>query len=525
MRRKIERGVTVSKNLKLLIPSISLFLLSSIWAISSPIGSSADDGFHLTSIWCAWGDHKTCQERDSGLVKLVPAKIASHPPCYVTWPWADKSSECINEVSEQLVEATYFNTWTYPPIFYFVMRFFVGDDSEKSVLYMRVFNALLASFMLFFAAKISPFFIQRALFLSWGVGIIPIGIFFIPSTNPSSWTIIGVSTFWAFFYSALYFQKTGNTRKAIISGFGSILAGFIAAGSRLDSGIYIALSFLGILVLFFKKNYIMSNLKTISILLIIAFPLIFYFIFLNIRRFGMFNNALLPDTVPDLQPNAIINLLIELPSFIMGVFGGQYPDRTQAFGELGVNFKYGVGWLEFNFTSITGIFISMSVFALFLTGLKVSNVNKIISLVFLFSSTVMIMLFIRGLDGFSNQTYFQPRYFLPLFLVIIGISLIEENSHTSILNYLQASLIVFMVFIGAVTSWLTVFTRYAISPLAPITNLDQSIKWWPVFESLNFGKTNYFILVSLFTLIWNLATIFTWSTASLLKSNSNVSTK
>jgi hypothetical protein len=209
----------------------------------------------------------------------------------------------------------------------------------------------------------------------------------------------------------------------------------------------------------------------------------------------------------------------------MGIFGGQYPDRTQASGELGVNFKYGVGWLEFNFLSITGILISMSVFALFLIGLKFSNINKIISLVFLFSATVMIMLFIRGLDGFSNQTYFQPRYFLPLFLVIIGISLIEENSQTSILNYLQASLIVFMVFIGAVTSWLTVFTRYAISPLAPITNLDQSIKWWPVFESLNLGKTNYFILVSLFTLIWNLATIFTWSTASLLKSKSNVSTK
>jgi hypothetical protein len=179
---------------------------------------------------------------------------------------------------------------------------------------------------------------------------------------------------------------------------------------------------------------------------------------------------------------------------------------------LGVNFKYGVGWLEFNFLSITGILISLSVFSLFFIGLRFADYNKVIAIIFLFASTVTIMLFIRGLDGFANNTYFQPRYFLPILLVILGISLIEDQSRSPILNFVQASLLVLLVFIGGVISWLTVFTRYAISPLAPITNLDQSINWWPAFEFLKIEKLNFFIIIFLVNLIWNFSTIWTWST-------------
>jgi hypothetical protein len=487
-------------------------LLSSIWAISTPIGSAADDGYHLTSIWCAWGVHETCQEKETGLIKLVPEKIVGHPPCFVTWPWADQSGVCIKSVSEDLVEATYFNTGTYPPLFYFVMRFFVGPDSEQSVIIMRVFNSLLASLMLFAAVKVSPFFIQRALLISWGAGIVPIGIFFIPSTNPSSWTIIGVATFWAFFYSSLYFQKWRNRRKSIISGLGAIFAFLIATGSRYDSGVYIMLSFLAILIIFFRRSFIKTNFKYVLSLVLLAIPVVYFFVTINLRRFGF--SIVIPSSGQNSQeqPNAIVNLLIELPSFLLGVFGGQYPDRTQTSGELGVNFKYGVGWLEFNFLSITGILISLSVFSLFFIGLRFADYNKVVAIIFLFASTVTIMIFIRGLDGFANNTYFQPRYFLPILLVILGISLIEDQSRSPILNFIQASLLVLMVFIGGVISWLTVFTRYAISPLAPITNLDQSINWWPAFEFLKIEKFNYFIMIFLVNIIWNFSTIWIWST-------------
>ena len=77
------------------------------------------------------------------------------------------------------------------------MNVFVGDDPQRSVLVMRMVNAIVFVALLSVALTVLAPAIRSAvaspLPLSWFLGL-----FIIPSTNPSSWTVTGVIFLWAF---------------------------------------------------------------------------------------------------------------------------------------------------------------------------------------------------------------------------------------------------------------------------------------------------------------------------------------
>jgi len=66
-------------------PPVLLFLLGLSWAFASPIGSAADDHFHLSSIWCAKGENSLCNEGPNEDTQLVARVLASWPPFYYKW--------------------------------------------------------------------------------------------------------------------------------------------------------------------------------------------------------------------------------------------------------------------------------------------------------------------------------------------------------------------------------------------------------------------------------------------------------
>jgi hypothetical protein len=66
------------------------------WAYASPMGSSPDDNFHLTSIWCGQASPDAiCAEGDSAVTRTVPA-ILLEAPCYAYKP--ELSAECIEKI-------------------------------------------------------------------------------------------------------------------------------------------------------------------------------------------------------------------------------------------------------------------------------------------------------------------------------------------------------------------------------------------------------------------------------------------
>ncbi|WP_338419156.1 DUF2142 domain-containing protein [Cryobacterium breve] len=122
-------------------------------------------------------------------------------------------------------------TWDYPPVFYVVMGLFAGTEVLLSVLLMRVFDVCL-----FVGLSIAIFILltqSRRPSLTWGfaIALVPLEMFIIPSTNPSSWAVISTGTLWI---SLLGFLETSGRRKFGL-GTLAVVSTVIGVGARADA--------------------------------------------------------------------------------------------------------------------------------------------------------------------------------------------------------------------------------------------------------------------------------------------------
>ena len=127
------------------------------------------------------------------------------------------------------------------------MRAFAGTNVDYSVQVMRIMNVLIAAILFFWALTAANWSLSRALALTWGVAMVPVGIFFVASVNPSSWTIIGVGTFWVFLASLLSSSPKSRGRTISLS-LGAFAAALLALSSRTDAGVYLMLSVIAIAI-------------------------------------------------------------------------------------------------------------------------------------------------------------------------------------------------------------------------------------------------------------------------------------
>ncbi len=137
------------------LTAIALVLLGTVWAFASPRGSSADEGFHLTNTWCAWGETELCQlDPDLGVAFVPEALIYSS--CYAVWP-SQEGAGCLKDLPMDLVETDKIvsSPMSYSIGFFKTMRAFAGENLVLSVQIMRIFNVLLAGFFLFWALAVS----------------------------------------------------------------------------------------------------------------------------------------------------------------------------------------------------------------------------------------------------------------------------------------------------------------------------------------------------------------------------------
>ena len=167
-----------------LIPALAFFLMGATWALASPPGSAADDDYHLSSIWCAWGNSETCVVGPNADSVFVPESVALAGQCY-NFEY-EIGGVCTKTLTRSLVATDRFNTGSYPSLFYSVMRAFVGPDVERSVVMMRIANTALCSVILALALSVVHSGARQGIVVAWLTCLVPIAIFFIPSTNPSS---------------------------------------------------------------------------------------------------------------------------------------------------------------------------------------------------------------------------------------------------------------------------------------------------------------------------------------------------
>jgi hypothetical protein len=93
------------------------------------------------------------------------------------------------------------------------------------------------------------------LIASWAVVSVPLAMFTIASTNPSSWSIIGIGTYWV---SLLSFLRSKTLKYSIINGVLLFISGLIAIQSRSEASPYLILSTLIVLIIHFNWKELFS---------------------------------------------------------------------------------------------------------------------------------------------------------------------------------------------------------------------------------------------------------------------------
>jgi hypothetical protein len=500
-------------------PPALLFLLGLSWAFASPIGSAADDHFHLSSIWCAKGENNLCNNGPNEDTQLVARVLASWPPCYVKWPSSFKSADCLSEIELPLqlieIKKDYLNSpGNYPPLFYDAMKIFAGDNPYSSIQIMRIINTFISSFLLFLALLVSPFIVKRALIISWGIVIIPVGIFYIASTNPTSWAIGSLGTFWAFILAIIYQRKRSN-KLLLVAIIGALLSLLLSLGSRSDSVVYLTISLTAIFIITFNKEIFINKSKQfyLSSSIVVALISFYLFSFVSGKLIGGIGLRFPGAQSTNDQPNSLVNLLLDFPSFIVGLFGGQSPYKDQFRGDLYKNFSYGISWSDFSLPTVTGISIFTSFIVILFAGLNKASLKKMLSVTTVFINLVLIIILTKGSSGVRfgafNDVHFQPRYFIPGLLILTGFSLIKSGKNDPLLNPIPSAIVTTFLIIGGSFAWLATISRFSVGPNSAFTNFWKDPLWWSLPESIT--RLEFFIVTFLITTLWYISTILLWS--------------
>ena len=223
---------------------ITLFLTCMGWAALSPVGSSPDDDYHLSSIWCGSGTTPgRCEEAPGTTgVRLVPEAVVDSSTCYRYHPEIDAGCQEQILQSRALVRTDRVNVvqHLYPNGYYRVMSLLVSDDVGQSVFRVRLVNALIACLLLLALLRVLPPGLGSAAAMAVAVTFVPLGLSIVASTNPSSWTVTGIAVFWAASLGLIARRGTGRGRVLLAAIV--VVSAAMAIASRVDGAAYVAIA-------------------------------------------------------------------------------------------------------------------------------------------------------------------------------------------------------------------------------------------------------------------------------------------
>ncbi|TFC19201.1 DUF2142 domain-containing protein [Cryobacterium algoritolerans] len=433
---------------------IMLFVALVSWALASPIGASPDEDYHLASIWCGGGIKEgLCEAGKSAESRRVPAILLDSSRCFAFKP--EQSASCPQQPSNVLVNTVRGNfDGGYPPLFYATMSVFASDNVSASIVMMRVFNAFLfvsvttALFLLLPRSRRGP--------LLWGaaVTLVPLGMFLIPSVNPSSWSVISAVTLWI---SLVAFFREGDGQRKTAFGVIAFLMTLVGAGSRGDSAVYSVLAMVVALVLTFTR----SRRYAVHALLPVALAAICVFFFFIAGQSSVVN----PDAFSGASEGSLSTLiqtnLAMLPQLWAGALG-----------------YAGLGWLDTGLPGIVWVSV-LVVFAAFLFwGLQKLEPRKAVALSIVFTSVVVVPMYILVHDKVLVGAGVQPRYIYPLIIMLAGIALIQLQRDDLLLSRAQLGISAVMLTIANADALHVNIRRYVTGTDVVGANLSTAVEWW-----------------------------------------------
>jgi hypothetical protein len=472
-RRLYARTLTIA-----VVMTVGIITLLGAWALASPVGSSPDDHFHLPSIWCAAGsDAKHCSISGNGQEAAVPSLVLAASTCFAFR--GDVSAACQKNLTTGSLSTIDWNGQyaDYPPVFYRTMNLLVSGNVVASVLAMRFFNALLAACLFLAILLLAPRSIRQAVFVSSLVGSVPLGLFIVASNNPSSWAVLGLSTYWAFLLIALESPK----RPVIVSAY--LLAGLtalMAAGSRADAAAYIAISTIAVVLLTLHtpggafRTIFRARLIPIALVMGLAVLAFLRSAQAGIATGGISGSTMastmgplgtlgrIQDLISGMQVKAVMDWLMFIPAFTAGAFGG-----------------WGLGWLDTPMPGPVVWTVFPAVLILLFVGLGAMYRGKWFAVALVALLVVALPTWVAVTGGDAPGSNVQPRYIYPLVLVLIGIALTRQW-RADTFRLATSQWVVLVVALSTVHSLAlhANMRRYLTGTDVYLFDLNANYEWW-----------------------------------------------
>jgi hypothetical protein len=441
--------------------ALLLFMTLAAWSMGSAVGSSPDEDYVLTSIWCGTeGNPPYCRkDPDRYWGMILPIMAAEPQLCYVRTS-QDVSAKCQEDIYNQEISTELLNRGLNPDLYFDVQRSFVAADVESSVVKMRLFNSFLAAVLI---VSTSSFFWKKNsdLLLAWLAVIAPVSSYFIASVNTSSWNLIGVTVFAIAFFSALKYRK--NLKLCVPAGAMALFAVWFTNSSRYEGKYVILLLAAAILYSeFAPKNLKLTKKSVLTSLAILPLIYLIYNYFADVYgRLNIFDDPRVEVTegITTTANNLLVQNFFNLPRFVMGFFGG-----------------WGLGWFELELTHTIWLFtlqafLLTTVFAL----RKSSNAHRLIFGA-LFAMMCIAILYANQQTFSKVGNEIQPRYFLPFFLGIVIIAAANKTERY------PNSLVITVAILATISNSIALrdtIRRYTTGQDVFISkSLNNPIEWW-----------------------------------------------
>jgi hypothetical protein len=463
----------------LLVPVGLLFALLA-WGVSSPPGSSPDDDYHMASIWCSGGEEEgICESASDPDERLLPGDLLRAAKCFAFLE--EQSASC--PLPEGRMLPTDRGNWvigSYPPLFYSAMSVFVSEDLSVSIVLMRSANALLYVGILTALFFLLPRRQRPVLLCGAVISAVPLGMFLIPSVNPSSWAVLSATGLWVAAWG--YFRQSG-VRKWLLAGLSAILL-ILGAGSRSDAAVYGVIALLAAAVLAFRRD----RRYALDLILPAGLSIVAVAFFFNAGQSAIVTGETAVEEGALSTGTLILINGKMLPQLWAGVFG-----------------LSGLGWLDTIMPGIVWI-TALTIFAaLCFWGFRRGDWRKWLAVGGVATSLVVIPMYILVHDGVTVGSGVQPRYVYPLIIMLGGVALVGFAGAAFGLGRVQ------LVIVGAgltAANSVAIHTnlrRYITGMDSQSFNLDANVEWWwnaPVSPMAVWAGGSVAFAVVLAALIW-----------------------
>lgn len=437
------------------------------WTLASPMGASPDDDFHLDSIWCSSAfDHSSCLPGSAPDKRIVPDAVV-HSACFAGDSTISAACQGTGTPSSRPTVDTDRGNFAnnYPPVYYATMGLFVTPDILGSVWFMRLVNVLLFVAITTALACLLPVQRRTALITGWLITTVPLGAFLLASNNPSSWALIGVGSSWLALLG--YFESTGKRRIALGALF--VLTVFMAAGARGDAAVYSVIG-IGIAVLLtFRRD----RAYLLRAILPVAMALVAVAFFFSSQQAGVASSGLGTASSISGGPSSgagaatysgfslIAYDLLTVPSLWAGVFG-----------------EWGLGWLDTAVPAVVRITAAGVFAAVVFLGLRHAGWRKTVAVVGVALVLWLLPTYVLVRGGNIVGDNVQPRYLLPLIVVIGALAILAVGRGRFRLSWLQISLVGVGLVVAQAVSLQVNIRRYVTGTGLQGIDLDTGDKWW-----------------------------------------------